>query len=133
MNKLLNIKYVLPLFVLAVILAIMYLSSTFQVKAATQPGIAAFVATSSNITLPAATAISVFATSTCAARIVSTQVMPVMLTFSDITNQSPTGSFGLLQAASTTVAYDASLYGCGLVKIVGGGIGATLISVYETR
>jgi disulfide bond formation protein DsbB len=77
------------------------------------------------------TASTAFATSTCAARTITTSASPVMLTFSDITGQTPTGSLGHLQAASTTVTYDAGLYGCGRLKVYSDA--TQLITVSEFR
>jgi hypothetical protein len=55
-----------------------------------------------------------------------------MLTFNDYAGQTPTGAFGHLQAASTTVVYDSGLYGCGAVKIYGFDANS-VITVTETR
>lgn len=93
-------------------------------------GLPATVATSSNLTV-SATALSALATSTCAARIVTTGAAAVMLTFSDYAGQTPTGLYGHLQAASTTVAYDSGLYGCGLMKVYS--FATQQITVSETR
>lgn len=41
----------------------------------------------------------------------------IMLTFDD--KDTPTTAYGHWQAASTTVAYDGELYGCGRVKALG--------------
>lgn len=71
------------------------------------------------------------ATSTCTARTISTSASAVMLTFSDYAGQAPTGSFGILQPASTTVTYDSGQYGCGLVK--GFSFASQLITVLETK
>lgn len=69
-------------------------------------------ASSSAMTLTAGTAQGLFASSTtCTSRVVTTQTGYLMLTF--IEGQTPTGSFGVYQPASTTVAYDSGLYGCG--------------------
>lgn len=54
-----------------------------------------------------------------------------MLTFSDYAGQTPTGLYGHLQAASTTVAYDSGLYGCGLMKVYS--FATQQITVSETR
>lgn len=86
-----------------------------QVRAGAGNGIPATSAT----TTPAAvttTASTIFATSTCTSRVISTVASPIMLTFTDAEGKTPTGVFGHLQAASTTVAYDAEIYGCGAVK-----------------
>ncbi len=78
-------------------------------------GLPALVASSTAETA-GATATTIAATSTCAARIVTTTTKPIMLTFSDYSGQTPTGTFGHLQLASTTVAYDSGQYGCGRMK-----------------
>jgi len=97
-------------------------------RASTPPGIAATIATSSNPVV-GTTAVVVFATSSCAARIVTTVASPVMITFSD--DKTPTALFGHLQPASTTVAYDASQYGCGQTKMYG--FVSSAITVSESR
>lgn len=95
------------------------------------PGIPATLATSS-ISVVGTTASRVFATSTCTSRIITTAAKPVMLTFSDLNGYTPTGAFGHLQAASTTVSYDSGLYGCDAVKIFGFDSNTT-ITVSEFR
>ncbi len=114
-----------------VILAFMYLfGASTQRVGATAGFLPGTVASTTNITVTS-TATSAIATSTCTSRIVSTGGSAVMLTFSDYSNQTPTGSFGFLQAASTTVAYDAGLYGCGLFKIFS--FTSQLITVSDVR
>ncbi len=98
---------------LAALIAVSFASMNASASAPT--GLPATIATSSNPTV-GTTALIIIATSSCAARIITTSASPVMLTFSDYANQTPTGSFGHLQAASTTVVYDGGQYGCGLVK-----------------
>lgn len=93
-------------------------------------GLQATVATSSNPTVTSSASV-VFATSTCAARIISTGASAVMLTFSDNQGKTPTATYGHLQSASTTVAYDSGLYGCGLVKAYS--FASQAITVTETR
>lgn len=78
-------------------------------------GFAATVATTSVSAIAAGGINTLVATSTCSATIITAQTA-IMLTFSDYVGQSPTGLFGVLQAASTTIAYDSGLYGCGLIK-----------------
>lgn len=63
------------------------------------------------------TASTVLATSSCAARIISTRESAITLTFSDNQGAVPTALFGHVQPASTTVAYDGAVYGCNAVKI----------------
>lgn len=111
-------------------LAIYLLQSPSHVFGSAPSGLPATVATTSN---PAVsnTGITLFATSSCSARVITTYASPVMLTFSDYAGQTPTGTFGHLQAASTTVAYDSGQYGCGLVKVFS--FAAQSITVTETR
>lgn len=81
-------------------------------------GVTVNVASSSSQVIPARAARVLFATSTpCTTRIITSRATPLMLTFSNYNNASPTGTFGHYQAASTTVAYEAGVYGCGLVKV----------------
>ncbi len=90
----------------------------------------ATVATTSNPTV-GTTASILFATSTCAARTISTTASPIMLTFSDAQGKVPTATFGVLQAASTTVAYDGSQYGCATVRAYS--FVSSAITIQESR
>lgn len=68
---------------------------------------------------PSAGRITIFnANSACKNRVVGTKTTPIVLIFGDPSNgnlASTTleGTTGFIQGASTTVAYDAELYGCG--------------------
>ena len=99
-------------------------------KASAPSGLMATVATSSVDTV-GTSASMIAATSTCAARIVSTTASPIMLYFSDFKGQRPTGIAGHQQAASTTVAYDGGIYGCGAVYAYSFTSGP--ITITETR
>ena len=90
----------------------------------------ATVATTSVIAV-SNTQIPVFATSTCASRIISTQASPIMIGFTDAQGFLPSGLQGFLQAASTTVSYPADQYGCKTFRIFG--YAATNITVSESR
>ena len=118
-------------FAVLAVLAVAYVFSIQSIVFAGAPsGLQATVATTSANAV-GTTATMLFATSTCSARIVTTAASPVMLTFSDYANQTPTGSFGHLQAASTTVSYDGGVYGCGKVKAYA--FVASTITLTETR
>lgn len=78
------------------------------------------------------TAATVFATSTCSSRVISTVAKPIMIVFGGQQGQTPTGIFGHLQSASTTVNYDAGVYGCNAWKIYGFDAAST-ITVSEFR
>lgn len=120
-------------FIAAIAVAVMflYLLESRQAEASAFPGLSATIATTSNITVGTSVTAAAIATSSCQARIISTSASPVMLTFSDYAAQTPTGSFGHLQGASTTVAYDSGLYGCGAVKIYS--FTTQLITVSDVR
>jgi hypothetical protein len=82
---------------------------------AASAGNSATVATTSVATV-GTTATTLFATSTCSSRIITTEGSPIMLLFSDIRGSSTlSGSVGHWQAASTTEVYDSGLYGCSRV------------------
>lgn len=86
-------------------------------------------ATSSAIVV-GTTASTVLATSTCQARIITVPgTSAIMMTFND--KYTPTGSFGITQAASTTVAYNSGIYGCGALKIFS--FAAQNITVTDSR
>lgn len=132
MNQTLS-KSLLYVAAVALFFSIAYLlsGSPFTVAGADATTVPATVATTSNPTV-GTTAVTLFATSTCASRIITTYANPIMLTFSDRIAQTPTATFGHLQAASTTVTYDAGQYGCGLYKVYGY-TANTAITVTETR
>lgn len=93
------------------------LTQTRTAQGAAPSGLYSTVATSGPI-LVSTTASTVIATSTsCAARIISTNNSAVKLTFGDADGDVPTGTNGIWQAASTTEAYDGGIFGCGAVKI----------------
>mgnify|MGYP001576718960 FL=1 len=58
------------------------------------------------------TAALIFASSTCNSRIITTYASPIMIGLTDKFPFAPSGTSGVLQAASTTVAYDSGIYGC---------------------
>lgn len=99
--------------------ALYFLVGVPSARSSAPDGVPATVATSSLMSVGPSNAVTLTATSSCNARIVTTYANPVMLTFSDYLGQSPTATFGHLQAASTTVVYDSGVYGCGLMKAYG--------------
>lgn len=76
---------------------------------------------------------------TCSSRIISTKASPILLAFATSTVSGMATSSahlslsnnGLVQAASTTVAYDGGLYGCGVVAALG--YASTTITTVETN
>jgi len=121
-------------FILAVVLVCglvaSIVKSTRTAYGAAPSGLIATVASTSQSAV-SATAITLFATSTCTSRTISTLGAPIMLTFSDITGQTPTASLGFVQGASTTVTYDAELYGCGRVRAYS--FGSQSITISENK
>ena len=115
------------------VLAFAYLLATLtpSVGASAPSGLPANIATTTNPTV-GTTAALVFATSSCASRSITTSANPIMITFSDYLGQTPTATFGHLQAASTTVVYDSGQWGCGAVKIYGY-TGNQVLTVTESR
>ncbi len=104
-----------------------------RVDASAPPGLPSTIATSSTITLNTTSAFNIAATSTCAARIVTTNSQPIMLKFADNSGITLSTISGHLQLASTTVAYDSGQYGCGLMTGMVAGVGSTNITVSESR
>lgn len=125
-------KYLIAGAVFMVIVGVFsIMTQVFTAQASAPAGLPATVATSSNPSV-GTTAVTLAATSTgCAARIVTSRNSPLMLTFSDFKGDTPTATAGHLQLASTTIAYDSGIYGCGAVKAFG--YVADTITVTETR
>jgi hypothetical protein len=97
-------------------------------------GTSATVATSSSQAVGDLAAELLFATTTadaCLSRVISTQGGAIKLTFSDYRGEVPTITVGHVQGASTTVAYDASVYGCNAVRVMS--FGAQSLQIAELR
>jgi hypothetical protein len=94
-------------------------------------GLPATVATTSPAAVSTTQSLVIGTSSACASRVISTKASAIMLTFSDAQGQVPTGTYGFVQAASTTVAYDSGLYGCGAVRAYS--FASDTITVTETR
>ncbi len=86
-----------------------------DVSASAPSGLPAIVATTSPAIVNT-TASTIFATSTCSARVITTVGSTLMLTFTDTNGAVPTATFGILQASSTTAVYDSGQYGCNAMK-----------------
>ncbi len=120
--------YGIGLGIIALLLILGYVSQT--VHASAPSGLQASVATTS-LSLVGTSASTIFATSTCSARIITTYASPIMLTFSERQSIQPSGIFGRLQDASTTVSYDSGIYGCEAVQAFS--FVSQNITVMETR
>lgn len=109
-----------------------------KVDAAAPPGIAPQVATTSRMVVGPQQNVFLFGTTTnesryqCASRIITTAGQPIMLSFGTVSSTTLSATYGHLQAASTTIAYDASIYGCGYMTAYGYNA-STSITVTETR
>ena len=134
-----TLKQSLPyILAFAVILAAAYFVGVFtsRVDAAAPGGVPATQLVATTTTVGPQQKITVFSmNNTCAARIVRTQGVGIFLVFADPTNGDLASTTlnttaGFFQSASTTVAYDAGLYGCG--RMVGYAEASTTITVSET-
>ena len=117
--------------ILAIGIAFSWLTFTRIANASAPSGLPAAVSAVSTTTV-STTAIQLAATSTCAARIVSTGgASAVMLGFSAFQGTTTTGTTGIYQAASTTVAYDSGIYGCGQLSAYS--YASSLVNVVTTQ
>ena len=98
--------------VLAIGIAFSWIAFTRVALAQAPSGLPASVYTESTTSL-GTTVLQLAATTTnCASRVVSTSGSAIMLGFTAANGTTTSGSVGIWQAASTTVAYDSGLYGC---------------------
>lgn len=80
-------------------------------------GVIAQVSTTTTKSIGKHAATTVYASSTqCTSRIISTNQSAINLSFD--TAFTPTNSTGTFQPASTTVAYDSGIYGCGITTAI---------------
>mgnify|MGYP001612020141 FL=1 len=117
--------------------------NTNRVLGGAANGLPAVIATSSQPTV-GTTAVALWSAGNsngnCSSRVISTQGKAIMLSFGDRPNYpagnrattTVSGTLGFLQAASTTVTYDASVYGCGSVSAYGFD-SSTTITIAEFR
>jgi hypothetical protein len=135
-----NIKSLQYGIVIALVLAIVYLfgASATRVGASAFPGLITTMGVATTTTVGPQQNKQLFASnSACLSRVVSTSGgSAIMLIFADPTNgdvssTTLSGSVGHWQAASTTVAYDAGLYGCG--RTFAYGYASTTVMTSELR
>lgn len=115
------------------------LTRTNEAQGSAPSGVESSVATSGPISFTAAQGnlgIILFATSTCASRVISTGSTSIMFTLTDkatssLGNVGIGGIYGHEQLGSTTIAYDSGLYGCGMWKLKTGNAGS--IHITETK
>lgn len=70
--------------------------------------------------------------SNCSARIISTTGDGIMISFGTVSSTTLSQTRGHIQAASTSVAYNAETYGCGYLTVRGQN-SSTTITITETR
>jgi mitochondrial fission protein ELM1 len=122
----------------ALALGMLFVAFTNKASAEAVPGTAATVATSSTLAVGPGNNMYAFGTTTregnyqCAARIISTTGQPIMISFASLSSTTLSQTVGHQQAASTTVAYDGGIYGCGYMTIRGLN-SSTTITTAETR
>lgn len=106
-----------------VILAFMYLFSvsTHQASANATTGLPATQRIATTTVVGPQQTVTIFSRDpSCTARIIRTQGQGILLAFADPTNGDVASTtlssvVGFIQLASTTVAYDSGIYGCGRV------------------
>ena len=105
---------------LVVLLAVKQLPE--PVLSGAPPGLSSSLSTSSSVAVGTSSVVTLFAPAanttaqSCTARVISTVGQPIMLSFGSTT---PTATEGHMQTASTTVAYDSEIYGCGYIRAFG--------------
>ena len=126
---------------LTAVFAIFVLAEAPRAQASAPIGLPATVATSSTLSVGpqnnvwtglGTTTPTAEARQQCAARIITTVGQPIMLSFGAISSTTLSQTVGHQQAASTTVAYDSGLYGCGYLTVRGLNA-STTITITETR
>lgn len=137
-NKVINFTGIAALVLL--VLASVVFQASRPAFASAPSGQPAYVATTSAITLGPTRALnsSLFGTSTisetrsnCSARVITTTAQPIMLSFTTNSSTTVSATVGHYQAASTTIAYDSGLYGCGYWTAYA--FGTTTITLTETN
>lgn len=122
-----------------IVLTLVAFSTSPKLASAANPaGYPAQVATTSILAVGPQANMYAFGTTTresaynCSARVISTDFQPIRISFASVSSTTLSTSVGIYQAASTTVAYDAALYGCGYVTVRGLNA-STTIQLVETR
>ena len=116
MNKLKTIIFTAVITILLVVVGyLVSLQIPKPIKQGSAPtGSIAISGSSSIVTLPSHTSLQIFASSTCISRTISlSATSSILFTLVDQATNPPTGA-GHIQNASTTIAYDSGIYGCGL-------------------
>lgn len=100
--------------IIAVVLVLGYVNQGDSLGNAT-PDLQARLLVATTTSVGHQTDVTLFSEKTsCASRVISTFGTPIVLSF-DSSVVNPSATNGHIQGASTTVAYDSGLYGCGAV------------------
>lgn len=106
---------------LAALLSAVYMfgASAAQVFAGAPSGVMTTATVATTTAVGPQQNVRLFSATNCNSRIISTVASPIMLTFfdpsnGDLSSTTLSGTKGVLQPASTTVAYDSGQYGCGV-------------------
>lgn len=130
----------ITLAILLTALAIVWLQEAQTANASAPSGLPVLVATSSTRVIGPTVSLNgfLFGTTTneaafqCSSRIISTRgESAIMLSLASLSSTTLSGSIGTMQSASTTVAYDSGLYGCGYVTAFA--YATTTVTLVETR
>lgn len=116
------------------VMSLWVMNSTQKASGAAPQGMRTLVASSTvKANVGTSTPVTIFSGSSCAGRAITTVGEPIMFTIASSTDLDqtvvPTATFGHLQAASTTVMYDAGTWGCDVWQAFG--YASTTISVTE--
>lgn len=103
--------------VLTIALILFVMASGSQQAHANAGELPATIASSSEQTISTTPLLGFATSSACTTRIISTTASPIMITFSQVQGLLPAAQVGVLQPASTTVAYSNASYGCGAVYV----------------
>lgn len=115
--------------------AILLLKPLYQAQGSAFPGSVATISTATTTTVGPDTNVTIFSTNkSCTSRIITTNYTAIRFTTGDVTGFGSTtlaNGNGLTQAASTTVAYDGGIYGCG--RWTAESIASTSITIIENQ
>ena len=135
-----NIIAGLLVFIFAFAMALWVISLTQKAESSAPNGMRTLISSSTVKATVGTTTITLFdANSACTSRVVTTYAQPILFTFATSTDLDqtvePTLVFGHIQAASTTISYDAGIYGCGVMQAISypasAGVPSTTISITE--
>ena len=99
-----------------------------EVKLKGTIGLDATHASTTQVSVAAGTVTQLRASTSCAVRVISTKVSPILLTFN---GSDPTPLRGTLQPASTTTRYPSEEFGCGVIKALSADSAASQVTISD--